>query len=43
MRSVLGDIWKLQSLVDDDEVFTFAKKIVAPYELVRQTKLINFI
>lgn len=42
MRSVLGDIRKLQSL-DDDEVFTFAKKIVAPYELVRQTKLINFI
>ena len=37
VRSVLGDIRKLQSL-DDDEVFTFAKQIAAPYELVRQTK-----
>lgn len=36
-RAVLGDIRKLQSL-DDDEVFTFAKNIQAPYELVRQTK-----
>ncbi|XP_024367179.1 probable pyridoxal 5'-phosphate synthase subunit PDX1 [Physcomitrium patens] len=36
-RSVLGDIRRLQSL-DDDEVFTFAKEIQAPYELVRQTK-----
>jgi len=37
VRSVLGDIRKLQSL-DDDEVFAFAKQIAAPYELVRQTK-----
>ena len=37
VRSVLGEIRKLQSL-DDDEVFTFAKEIAAPYELVRQTK-----
>jgi pyridoxal 5'-phosphate synthase pdxS subunit len=36
-RSVLGEIRRLQSL-DDDEVFTFAKEIQAPYELVRQTK-----
>jgi pyridoxal 5'-phosphate synthase pdxS subunit len=36
-RSVLGEIRRLQSL-DDDEVFTFAKEISAPYELVRQTK-----
>ncbi|XP_024399291.1 probable pyridoxal 5'-phosphate synthase subunit PDX1 [Physcomitrium patens] len=36
-RSVLGDIRRLQSL-DDDEVFTYAKEIQAPYELVRQTK-----
>ncbi|KAH8975315.1 hypothetical protein BDL97_01G150000 [Sphagnum fallax] len=36
-RAVLGDIRRLQSL-DDDEVFTFAKEIGAPYELVRQTK-----
>jgi pyridoxal 5'-phosphate synthase pdxS subunit len=36
-RSVLGEIRRLQSL-DDDEVFTFAKQIAAPYELVRQTK-----
>lgn len=37
VRSVLGDIRRLQSL-DDDEVFSFAKQIAAPYELVRQTK-----
>ncbi|KAJ7551483.1 hypothetical protein O6H91_06G017200 [Diphasiastrum complanatum] len=37
VRAVLGDIRRLQSL-DDDEVFTFAKQIAAPYELVRQTK-----
>jgi pyridoxal 5'-phosphate synthase pdxS subunit len=35
--SVLGEIWRLQSL-DDDEVFTFAKEIAAPHELTRQTK-----
>eukprot|EP00252_Welwitschia_mirabilis_P022165 TRINITY_DN5919_c0_g1_i1.p1 TRINITY_DN5919_c0_g1~~TRINITY_DN5919_c0_g1_i1.p1 ORF type:complete len:310 (-),score=82.02 TRINITY_DN5919_c0_g1_i1:178-1107(-) len=37
VRSVLGDIRRLQSL-EDDEVFAFAKQIAAPYELVRQTK-----
>eukprot|EP00252_Welwitschia_mirabilis_P014643 TRINITY_DN3222_c0_g1_i1.p1 TRINITY_DN3222_c0_g1~~TRINITY_DN3222_c0_g1_i1.p1 ORF type:complete len:310 (+),score=78.87 TRINITY_DN3222_c0_g1_i1:167-1096(+) len=37
VRSVLGDIRRLQSL-DDDEVFTFAKEIAASYDLVRQTK-----
>jgi pyridoxal 5'-phosphate synthase pdxS subunit len=37
VRSVLGDIRKLQSL-DDDELFAFAKQIVAPYELVGKTK-----
>lgn len=37
VRTVLGDIRRLQAL-DDDEVFTFAKQIAAPYELVRQTK-----
>eukprot|EP00246_Nothoceros_aenigmaticus_P002651 TRINITY_DN134_c0_g1_i1.p1 TRINITY_DN134_c0_g1~~TRINITY_DN134_c0_g1_i1.p1 ORF type:complete len:310 (-),score=56.25 TRINITY_DN134_c0_g1_i1:744-1673(-) len=36
-RAVLGDIRRLQSL-EDDEVFTFAKNLQAPYELVRQTK-----
>jgi pyridoxal 5'-phosphate synthase subunit Pdx1 len=36
-RSVLGEIRRLQNL-DDSEVFTFAKEISAPYELVRQTK-----
>ena len=37
VRSLLGDIRRFQSL-DDDEVFSFAKQIAAPYELVRQTK-----
>uniref|UniRef100_A0A0D6R048 pyridoxal 5'-phosphate synthase (glutamine hydrolyzing) n=1 Tax=Araucaria cunninghamii TaxID=56994 RepID=A0A0D6R048_ARACU len=37
VRSVLGDIRRLQSL-DDDEVFGFAKQIGASFELVRQTK-----
>lgn len=37
VRSVMGDIRVLAN-VDDDEVFTFAKKIAAPYDLVMQTK-----
>jgi len=36
-RSVLGEIRRLQTL-DEDEVFTFAKEIEAPYELTRQVK-----
>ncbi|CAL8174628.1 unnamed protein product [Prunus armeniaca] len=31
--SVMGDIRVLQNM-DDDEVFTFAKKIAVPYDLV---------
>ncbi|KVI11433.1 Aldolase-type TIM barrel, partial [Cynara cardunculus var. scolymus] len=37
VRSVRGDIRVLANM-DDDEVFTFAKKIAAPYDLVMQTK-----
>ncbi|KAJ7949976.1 Pyridoxal 5'-phosphate synthase subunit PDX1 [Quillaja saponaria] len=37
VRSVMGDIRLLRNM-DDDEVFTFAKKIAAPYDLVLQTK-----
>ncbi|GKC01329.1 probable pyridoxal 5'-phosphate synthase subunit PDX1, partial [Tanacetum coccineum] len=37
VRSVMGDIRVLANM-DDDEVFTFAKKIAAPYDLVMQTK-----
>ncbi|KAJ7560516.1 hypothetical protein O6H91_04G133300 [Diphasiastrum complanatum] len=37
VRSVLGDVRKLQTL-EDAEVFTFAKDIGAPYELVKLTK-----
>ncbi|GAV66612.1 SOR_SNZ domain-containing protein, partial [Cephalotus follicularis] len=37
VRSVMGDIRVLRNM-DDDEVFTFAKKISAPYDLVMQTK-----
>lgn len=37
VRSVMGDIRMLRNM-DDDEVFTFAKKIAAPYDLVMQTK-----
>ncbi|KAF2312560.1 hypothetical protein GH714_035068 [Hevea brasiliensis] len=37
VRSVMGDIRVLMNM-DDDEVFTFAKKIAAPYDLVMQTK-----
>ena len=35
-RTVNGEIRRLQSM-DEDEMFTFAKEIQAPYELVRQT------
>lgn len=37
VRSVMGEIRVLNNM-DDDEVFTFAKKISAPYDLVVQTK-----
>ncbi|KAK8665733.1 hypothetical protein V6N13_005895 [Hibiscus sabdariffa] len=37
VRSVMGDIRVLRNM-DDDEVFTFAKKIQSPYDLVMQTK-----
>ncbi|KAK6914889.1 PdxS/SNZ N-terminal domain [Dillenia turbinata] len=37
VRSVMGSI-RLLNNMDDDEVFAFAKKINAPYDLVAQTK-----
>lgn len=37
VRKVMGDIRILNNM-DDDEVFTFAKKIEAPYDIVAQTK-----
>ncbi|KAK8949894.1 putative pyridoxal biosynthesis protein PDX1.1 [Platanthera guangdongensis] len=37
VRSVMGNIRLLRNM-DDDEVFSFAKKIAAPYDLVMQTK-----
>uniref|UniRef100_A0A1J3DUA2 Putative pyridoxal biosynthesis protein PDX1.2 n=1 Tax=Noccaea caerulescens TaxID=107243 RepID=A0A1J3DUA2_NOCCA len=37
IRSVMGQVRVLNNM-DDDEVFTFAKKISAPYDLVAQTK-----
>ncbi|KAK5804364.1 probable pyridoxal 5'-phosphate synthase subunit PDX1 [Gossypium arboreum] len=37
VRSVMGDIRILRNM-DDDEVFSFAKKIRSPYDLVVQTK-----
>ncbi|KAJ4968815.1 hypothetical protein NE237_015516 [Protea cynaroides] len=37
VRSVMGDMRVLTNM-DDDEVFSFAKKISAPYDLVAQTK-----
>ncbi|KAJ0021114.1 probable pyridoxal 5'-phosphate synthase subunit PDX1 [Pistacia vera] len=37
VRSVMGEIRVLRNM-DDDEVFTFAKQIAAPYDLVMQTK-----
>ncbi|CAN0878245.1 Pyridoxal 5'-phosphate synthase-like subunit PDX1.2 [Linum grandiflorum] len=37
VRSVMGDVRILNNM-DEDEVFAFAKKIAAPYDLVAQTK-----
>ncbi|XP_010503700.1 PREDICTED: pyridoxal 5'-phosphate synthase-like subunit PDX1.2 [Camelina sativa] len=37
VRSLMGEVRVLNNM-DDDEVFTFAKKISAPYDLVAQTK-----
>ncbi|KAL0916451.1 hypothetical protein M5K25_013968 [Dendrobium thyrsiflorum] len=37
VRSVMGDIRALRNM-DDDEVFSLAKRISAPYDLVMQTK-----
>lgn len=37
VRSVMAEIRVLNNM-DEDEVFTFAKKIAAPYDLVAQTK-----
>ncbi|KAF9624943.1 hypothetical protein IFM89_016191 [Coptis chinensis] len=37
VRSVMGDI-KALSYMDDDELFAFAKRIFAPYDLVAQMK-----
>ncbi|XP_042517937.1 pyridoxal 5'-phosphate synthase subunit PDX1.3-like [Macadamia integrifolia] len=37
VRSVMGDM-RILTNMDDDEVFSFAKKIFAPYDLVAQTK-----
>jgi pyridoxal 5'-phosphate synthase pdxS subunit len=36
-RSVLGEIRRLQTMADE-ELFTYAKEIGAPYELVKETK-----
>ncbi|XP_058074393.1 pyridoxal 5'-phosphate synthase-like subunit PDX1.2 isoform X2 [Magnolia sinica] len=37
LRSVMGEI-RVLSNMDDDEVFTFAKRIEAPYDLLAQAK-----
>ncbi|KAJ8753805.1 hypothetical protein K2173_000059 [Erythroxylum novogranatense] len=37
VRSVMGDIRILRNM-DDDELFSFSKRIAAPYDLVVQTK-----
>ncbi|GJN24217.1 hypothetical protein PR202_gb11948 [Eleusine coracana subsp. coracana] len=37
VRSVMGDVRALRNM-DDDEVFSYAKSIAAPYDLVMQTK-----
>lgn len=37
VRSVMGEIRALGNM-DDDEIFSFAKRISAPYDLVMQTK-----
>ncbi|KAJ0808797.1 putative pyridoxal 5'-phosphate synthase subunit PdxS/SNZ, ribulose-phosphate binding barrel [Helianthus annuus] len=39
---MMGDIRVLANM-DDDKVFTFAKKIVAPYDLVMQTKPLGWL
>jgi pyridoxal 5'-phosphate synthase pdxS subunit len=39
-RTVLGEIRRLQSM-PDEELMTFAKEIGAPYELVKETKLLG--
>jgi len=40
VRTVLSEIRQLVAM-DDDEVFSFAKQIGAPYELVKQTKALG--
>lgn len=37
VRSVMGEIRHLHNM-NDDEVFAFAKKIAAPYDLIKKTK-----
>ncbi|XP_050369676.1 probable pyridoxal 5'-phosphate synthase subunit PDX1 [Argentina anserina] len=37
VRSVMGEVRVLRNM-DDDEVFAYAKKIAAPYDMVMQTK-----
>ncbi|KAB8112298.1 hypothetical protein EE612_050460, partial [Oryza sativa] len=37
VRSIMGEIRTLRDM-DDDEVFAYAKRITAPYDLVMQTK-----
>lgn len=37
VRSVMGEVRVLRNM-DDDEVFAFAKKIAAPYDMVMQAK-----
>ncbi|RWW63537.1 hypothetical protein BHE74_00029280 [Ensete ventricosum] len=37
VRAVMADVRALRGM-DDDEVFAFAKRIAAPYDLVMQTK-----
>jgi pyridoxal 5'-phosphate synthase pdxS subunit len=39
-RTVLGDIRRLQSM-PDEELMTYAKEIGAPYELVKETKILG--
>ncbi|MCA9970669.1 MAG: pyridoxal 5'-phosphate synthase lyase subunit PdxS [Anaerolineales bacterium] len=39
-RTVLGDIRRLQ-LMPDEELMTYAKELGAPYELVKETKLLG--
>lgn len=37
VRAVLGDVRRLQ-IIDEDELYAFAKQIAAPFELVKLTK-----